>query len=281
MPYVAEISRANPSVFLFLVDQSGSMGDPFGGGNEGQSKAVGLSDALNRLLHNLVIKCTKSEGVRDYFHVGVVGYGSQAGVGSAFSARIASETLIPISRIADTPLRIEERLTKTSDGAGGLVDLQVKLPVWIDPRAEDGTPMCAGLQFAWDVLSNWIAAHPDSYPPTLLNITDGAATDGDPLPMANSVMQLATADGNVLLYNCHISSFRSSPVVFPSEEGVLPHDEFATRLFRMSSTLPPKVQDAAVSEGYELGPGARGFAFNTDLVELIRFIDIGTRPALR
>ena len=32
MPYTAEISRANPTCFLFLIDQSGSMADPFGGG---------------------------------------------------------------------------------------------------------------------------------------------------------------------------------------------------------------------------------------------------------
>ncbi len=27
MPYSAEISRTNPTCFLFLIDQSGSMGD--------------------------------------------------------------------------------------------------------------------------------------------------------------------------------------------------------------------------------------------------------------
>ena len=30
MPYTAEISRANPTCFLFLIDQSGSMADSFG-----------------------------------------------------------------------------------------------------------------------------------------------------------------------------------------------------------------------------------------------------------
>ena len=32
MSYEAEISRSNPSCFLFLIDQSGSMADKFGGG---------------------------------------------------------------------------------------------------------------------------------------------------------------------------------------------------------------------------------------------------------
>ncbi len=30
-PYAEEISRPKPSCFIFMVDQSGSMSDPFGG----------------------------------------------------------------------------------------------------------------------------------------------------------------------------------------------------------------------------------------------------------
>jgi hypothetical protein len=32
MSYEAEISRNNPSAFLFLIDMSGSMTDPYGNG---------------------------------------------------------------------------------------------------------------------------------------------------------------------------------------------------------------------------------------------------------
>jgi len=83
--YVAEISRANPSCFVFLVDQSASMNDPIGGGR--QRKAEVVADAINRLLAELSVKCAKEEGVRDYFHVAVIGYGH--GVGSAFTGPLA------------------------------------------------------------------------------------------------------------------------------------------------------------------------------------------------
>jgi hypothetical protein len=64
MPYMAEISRSNPSCFLFLIDQSGSMADPFS--DKPMKKADGVADAINRLLQNLTIRCAKEEGVRDY-----------------------------------------------------------------------------------------------------------------------------------------------------------------------------------------------------------------------
>ena len=74
MSYEAEISRNNSSAFLFLIDMSGSMTDPYG---NGKRKADGVADAINKLLTNLSIKCTKSEGVRDYYDVGVISYGKR------------------------------------------------------------------------------------------------------------------------------------------------------------------------------------------------------------
>ena len=51
MAYGAEISRGNPTCFIFLLDQSGSMADPFGG--ESVRKADFVADAVNRTLHDL------------------------------------------------------------------------------------------------------------------------------------------------------------------------------------------------------------------------------------
>jgi hypothetical protein len=45
----------------------------------------------------------------------------------------------------------------------------------------------------------------------------------------------------------------------------------------MSSLLPARLRHEALSEGYPVTDSSRGFAFNADLAETIRFIDIGTR----
>ncbi|MDW7995593.1 MAG: hypothetical protein RMI91_13160, partial [Gemmatales bacterium] len=67
MPYDAEISRTNPSCFLFLIDQSGSMSDNVGGSPE--TKAQALARVINELLMNLCIRCTVNprEGIRYYY----------------------------------------------------------------------------------------------------------------------------------------------------------------------------------------------------------------------
>lgn len=293
MPYTAEISRANPSCFLFLIDQSGSMKEPLDGAAPapsiegappaapGKTKAQAVADVINRLLTNLVIKCTKSEGVRDYYHVGVLGYGgdnTSNRVQPAFSGPLAGRDLAPIHEIADAPARIEERLRKVDDGMGGLVEQKTKFPIWFDAVASGGTPMCAALARAQIIVSNWTAQHPASFPPLVINITDGDSTDGDPTVAADALKSLASDDGQALLFNIHISSKQGTPTEFPDSDAGLA-DDLARRLFASSSLLPPHLQAIAKQEGFRVSPATRGFAFNADLVSLIRFLDIGTRPS--
>src|SRR5947209_6455360 len=154
MPYSAEISRTNPSCFVFLIDQSGSMDDAFGAGEATQKKADGVADAINRLLQNLVIKCAKEEGIRDYFEVGVIGYGTQ--VGPAFSGALAGRPLVKISEVGNAPARVEQRNKQVPDGAGGLVDQPVRFPVWFGPVSSGGTSMGQALSEAKTTVENWV-----------------------------------------------------------------------------------------------------------------------------
>jgi hypothetical protein len=276
MAYTAEISRTNPSCFLFLIDQSGSMDDPFAAGESQRKKSDGVADAINRLLQNLVIKCAKSEGVRDYYYAGVLGYGSS--VGPAFAGSLSGKELTSISEIAEHPARVEERTKKVDDGAGGIVDQTVKFPIWFDAVARGGTPMCEALRRAETILSTWITEHPDCFPPIVINITDGESTDGDPTPAAEAVKRVSSSDGETLLFNVHLSSHGASPIEFPDSEAGLP-DKYAELLFRTSSLLPSYMQNVARQEGYNVSDGSRGFVFNADMVSVIRFLDIGTRPS--
>lgn len=272
MSYAAEVSRSQPGCFVFLLDQSGSMLDTFS--TSGTTKAQGVATAINRLLHELVLKCTKNEGVRDYYHLAVLGYGN-----SRVDAALGSQLeLTPISQVALIPLRIETLQRKVEDGAGGLVQETIRLPIWVDPASDGDTPMSGALDAAFEIVQRFVAAHRGSYPPIVINITDGEATDGDPALAADRLRALGTDDGTVLLFNCHISSTSGTPVVFAGSSEALV-DEYSQQLFRMSSRLPPAMVRTARAEGFSVADGARGFAFNADLSDLIRFLDIGTRPA--
>jgi hypothetical protein len=276
MPYTAEISRANPSCFLFLIDQSSSMSDLFGSGEGGESKADLTAAAINRLLAELVIKCSKDMEIRRYFQVGVIGYG--ASVGPALGGNLSGQELLWIDDIYSNPVRVEERTKKVPDGAGGLVETTVKFPVWFDPVARNGTPMAQTFRQAQAMLQNWVSQHPSSFPPIVINITDGESTDGNPSEIAEALKTLATEDGHLLVFNIHLSSTRAAPVKFPDSEEGLP-DQYARLLFRMSSPLPDFMREVAREFGYSPSINSRGFVFNAGAEELVSFLNIGTRPS--
>ncbi|MFP2926107.1 VWA domain-containing protein [Pyxidicoccus sp. 3LG] len=274
MAYSAEISRNNPACILILIDQSGSMEEPFSGSQ--RRKADGVADVTNRMLQNLVVRCAREEGIRDYFHLGVLGYG--ADVGPAFRGALAGRGLVPVSEIGHSPARLEERTREREDGMGGLVREKVRFPIWFEPVANGATPMCQALTRATSLVGTWVREHPDGFPPIVVNISDGQPTDGDPTAIASELRGIRSSDGAVLLLNVHLSAHPAMPIQYPDSEAQLP-DAHARLLFQLSSTLTPGMRSAAKEEGLQLGEAARGFVFNADIISLIKFLNIGTRPS--
>jgi hypothetical protein len=45
--------------------------------------------------------------------------------------------------LATLPARIEQRMKKVEDGAGGLVEQPIRFPVWFDPKAATAQRRCA------------------------------------------------------------------------------------------------------------------------------------------
>ncbi len=173
-------------------------------------------------------------------------------------------------------MRVETRTKWTPDGVGGLIEQKVKFPVWFDPEAGGKTPMREAFSAAGLAVQGFAQEFPDAYPPIVLNLTDGMPSDGDPRDAARLIRNIATSDGNALLFNLLISSKPVPPDFFPADESGCP-DTCSKLLFRMSSVLPPKLWDAARNEGHDLKPGARGVVLNADPTAVVRFLDIGTR----
>ncbi len=270
--YSAQITRANPTCIVLLVDQSGSMSDPF---SEGTSikKSDFVAEVVNHTIHDLVIRCTKTEEVRNYYHLAIIGYGRT--VSSAFGGPLTSRQLVPIAHVADYPLQVKSSYKRVADGAGGWVEIPVRYPVWIHPMADGKTPMCEALSLVQKILEGWLTEHPNGFPPTVLHLTDGESSDGSPEYIGRQIMSLKTDDGPVLLFNCHISSQHSRKIEYPADESTLP-DGFARSLFRTSSELPTCFLGAAAQLGVQTMTGSRGFVFNADPSSIVQFYEIGT-----
>lgn len=276
MPYQSQISSTNPGCMLFLLDQSGSMNGDFPSQNgTSLQKAQGVADAVNRLVSELVLSCAQGESVRDRFHIGVISY---SGEGASCPQGFAG--LKSISELADSPLRNEERTQQVPDGAGGLVPVKVKLPVWFDPKAGGGTPMRAAVDHAYSLLEPWVQAHPDSFPPIVINITDGQSTDGDPSAGFTKLKGLATRDGGTLVMNVLLSDQSAgSRVAWPTTSEGVPSGHLRA-LVDVSSELPDVMRRNGISRfEIPLESGSRAVVLNGSIVDVVQMLWIGSQAA--
>lgn len=280
-PYDREISRAHKGCILFLLDQSFSMEEPIGGSRGRKCDELVL--AINRLLNELVIKATRDKGIQDYLDVAVIGYRTDPDanpiIEPALMGALAGRPMVSITDIHDHPGRMDTVTKRIPDEeTGEILETQVEVPVWVEAKAEGGTPMLTAMHYLYGLVDEWISKHMDSFPPIVIHISDGESSEGDPVPYADPLRSLATNYGGTLLFNCHLSMTAADPFMFPSSDELLP-DPLARVLFRMSSELPGPFYQAALNEGFSLQERARGMAFNADLISLIHFLDIGTRVA--
>ena len=288
MPYSADINRTNPSCFLFLVVQCIGM-DFDMPGMPGYFKGQVAADAVNRIVDTLAQRCSQGMEVRDYFHIGIMGFScpddrTNSMIQNTFAlpGTTSKQPFLPISQVVQIA-DMEERQVRENYGNGEIVEVTRRFPVWLRHFPDGGwDPMRQMLELMERPLAEWVGQHPTSYPPTVVIVCDGWATDGDPYQAAERLKSLRTNDGNVLLYAVHLSSAEGAiPTVFPSRENGLPSMGEATddskMMFRMASVLPETTRQQAVSLGFSVDDGSRGLILNADAVALAQFLDIGTR----
>jgi len=274
MTYERRVDRHNPSCLVFMIDQSASMSEHISGEIR-ISRAAAVADQLNGLIYELIQRCTKSlsEPPRPYFAVSVMGYRTDQNgksiVGPLLQGALADRPWVWTTELAQHPLRLEEREHQSPAGPQ-----RFTMPVWIDPLASGGTPLCDAMDQVGRLVRSWVDQYPESFPPIVINLSDGESTDGDPRPWADRLRSLATSDGNTLMFNLDVSS-GDKPMLFPNETSRA-MGKYGRTLFEMSSELPAVMLSAAAAQGFNVRPGARGFGMNADFRSVVTFLNVGT-----
>lgn len=279
--YDQTFSRDDPGCIVFLLDRSDSMKQVWQA--SGGTLAEGAARALNKILLELCLKSIKEVGgdARHYFDVGVFGYGAcpvagGEGVESALGGALTGQPIVPIPQLFNSPLAIREEPSADA--------MSAKVPVWVEPMHGYRTPMCQAIAVAGGHVFDWASAHPHSFPPIVINMTDGFVTDSphqgvDLAGWASRLATIGTRDGQALVLNAFLSANRAPMTCFPSTAAGLPVP--GPDLFAISSPLPEPMIRNARSAHIEVGAGARGFVFNADLAMLVKFLEIGTRFEVR
>lgn len=279
--YTAQITRHTPTAFIFLVDHSASMRKTTNLFGEEMIMAEAAARIVNRQINELVLRCIKSNEVRHYYDIAVIGYGEDAY--SGWSGELEGRDFVSPKDLRNHPYKKiitrEEKRTRK-----GVVVKEVEKVQWVEER-HDGhwTHLHKAFAKAQSLLDKWMEVHHDKdcYPPTIINITDGefnGASKESILQQANELKSMFTNDGNVILFNIHITADKSTEeAVCPIDKTELNGDRYAELLFDMSSLLPMRY-NADIEKFLNDSRQGRHVAMgvNADATTLIKLMDIGT-----
>lgn len=279
--YTAQITRSNPTAFIFLVDQSISMNRTTTLNGEEMTLAEAVARIVNNQINELVLRCIKTNEVRHYYDIAVIGYGHE--IYSGWNGELEGRDFVSPEEIKNNPYKKivtrEEVRTRRWTSVKEVEKVQ-----WLQAR-HDGhqTRMDLAFKRAKALLEEWMKEHhnKDCYPPTIINITDGeyvGCTYETMLQESNELKSMFTNDGNVLLFNIHIAPNCDDIIVFPISHDELAGNHYGTQLFNLSSLLPQRYNAdiARVRNDHDTGSRHVAMAVNADMGTLIQLMDIGT-----
>jgi hypothetical protein len=276
--YTAPITRLHPAAFVVLIDRSGSMSEAITFMGQAMPKSQAVAIVANSFIDELVYRAHRSGEIYDYYDVAVLGY-SGDGVESLLAPK--GQFTRP-SRLVLTDVRREKLSQERLLPNGRAVVAVIEQNMWIEPKATGATPMRAALNESLELLEKWCKAknNRESYPPTVLNITDGEASDGsedDIREIATRIRAVGTADGNTLLINIHLGRMEKGvSVAFPTSPDQLSAHRYARLLWDISSEMPPAYHRFVAQMRGGEGGIPRGIGFNCPLADVIAMMNIGS-----
>lgn len=277
--YTQEITRKHRAAIVLLIDRSASMQEIVSIGKHKTSKAEAVTIIASTILTELIDRCRRIEGLRNYYDVAVIGYGD-----NTVEMLLSEDDFIPIERLARQEHKSRSTSYEIELPSGESRVVEHNLPLWFEPKAEGNTPMYEALIRARDLVERWCKQeqNKDSFPPIVINITDGQMSDcnsNEFLDISTTIRRQATNDGQTLLLNIHIeSSSGTKALIFPSKEE-LQTSSAATQLIAQASSVMPDSfnQDIINLKGRDYKPPFIGMGYNANILELLSIINIGSR----
>lgn len=278
-PYTAQITRQAPTAFIFLVDHSVSMKRTTNYQGEEMTLAAAVARIVNDQIDTLVKRCIKNDDTRHYYDIALIGYGEN--VYSAWEGKLSGRDFVSPVEIKENPYKtitttVEKRTRK------GIERKEVTKQQWIEAKHNGSwTHVHKAFEKAKNLIEKWVTEHPDSYPPTIINITDGEFNGLNPQgrsDLVNSIKSIYTSDGNVLVFNIHVTPSNSTSLMFPITRGEVSQDKYSLELYSLSSLLPT-VYSPEISELLQKGDKTTrfiGMGVNGSMSDLTRFMNIGT-----
>jgi len=153
------MSRFNPTIWIFVIEQSIRMNSLLK--SVSKSKAVVATQLVNQLIDTVIMRNYDGEAPKNRCFISVIGYNHDV-------KELCSGWLKDLD---ENPLRYETAKEKQYNRNGGIIEVEVKQPVWIEVKSvSDDSAKERALDEAKKILLKWIENQGETSLPIIFNI---------------------------------------------------------------------------------------------------------------
>ena len=274
------VSSTKPWLLVVMVDGSHSMSADWGGSKRPMSGFV--EQAVNQLLFDMALNYSTSgeadeSALKDRIHLRLLVYSGEGDVDDPIPLPQGSNYLCASGD--DGWVQNYSDLHNYS-----LSNSTAEIPRWLEIAPNGRTPMLMAFRTARSVVEQHISDYPNSFPPVVLNISDGEPTDcGEPIDWellvseCDSIRSLGSEGSRPIICNVHLDPIgQDSPSLYPAEPPRVSGVE--SGLWLASSKIPEHMAPLVpgVPADADRTNERRFFVFNSDLICFHEFLNFST-----
>lgn len=278
MDYTQVISPEYRGLFIIAIDQSASMQEAFAHYSMIVSKSEVASMVASALIDEIVMHSGKDNNICDtcpYCDIAVLGYSGS----SAYPLLSENSFILPITYFEQHSPEIITRTFEYLRDGDHLELVTENYHEWITPHACGATPMADMFSLVNQIVYDWCnnPSNYDSFPPIVLNITDGYDDTNTPdltQSKAEELKSNLTNHGHALLFNIFIDSDpETERLTFPNIDSI-PANHPAEALATTASLLPERFHAIAKHYNPTAQPPYRAVCYNATILNIIPMLDI-------
>ena len=130
--YSQSVTRNHRTAFVLMIDESGSMAEEISFRGIRTSKAKAVAIITNELLFELIERARRTEGIRDYYDIAILGYSGEDEVRSLLPDEAE---MISVEELAALPVRMVQQTIDLHLPDGSIALREIQTPEWIAPKA--------------------------------------------------------------------------------------------------------------------------------------------------
>ena len=137
--YTQSITRTHRTAIILAIDGSGSMAEKIRFRNRQMTKAEAVATITNGMLFELIERARRSDGVRDYYDIAVIGY---SGDDEVYSLLPGGRELISVAELAAGEPLMKTAVMENRRPGGSICLRGIPYAAWVDAADTGQTPMC-------------------------------------------------------------------------------------------------------------------------------------------